>query len=412
MPISHLKMLRADNHPHQIVFQGRRFSKWVKLGLPVLCLAVLWFLYHAVPILFSSLIVSVGLYYLLNPVVDFLETHSIRRSAGTALVLLSLFFLFYLVWLRIMSFSSSIREEVDLDMFQKNIVQTVEKVIVFAEEQIPLIQRLVDGDPHLLEHSAKSEKNESHAKPLPAPTSAPSKRKLTQDIESFVRQQIMSRAFDMAKKVASLFANFLLISYFTFFFLKDGRTFKKNLIEWIPNRYFEPALKFFYELNRRMQSYLQNMLLDCTLVGTMVGLGSHFLGVPYPVVLGLAAFILNSMPLLGPALYTALGLIITIGTMDVDKSSHVALGYFGICVVSRLCDDFVFIPTIYGRSHHLHAVLVIAAVLVGESVAGAWGMFLAIPILSILLLGLQIVREISAGDVAPPLPLSAFHPFA
>ncbi len=416
MPGRHLHIDRADHLPHPVVFQGRRFSKWVKIGLPVVSLGILWLLYHEVPILFSSLIVSVGLYYLLNPVVDFLEKNSIRRWAGTALVFLGVFFLIYLIWLRLLGLSAEIREKVTLDIFQNRIVAAIGQVVNRAEEEVPLLKRWIEGDESLMAPGTDGE-DRSAVSSRP-PESSPGreelkkespKRNLSEDIKNFVLHQIMARAFDMAKQVASLFFNLVLISFFTFFLLKDGRKFKKNVIEWIPNRYFEPALKFSYELNRRMHSYLQSMLLDCSLVGVMVGVGSYLVGAKFPMVLGLIAFVLNAIPLLGPALYTVLGLILTVGM--VDNSSSIALGYLGVCVASRLCDDLIFIPTIYGRSHHLHPVLVITAVLVGESVAGAWGMFLAIPIVSILLLGLQIVREISAGDMAPPVPASAFHPF-
>ena len=81
-------------------------------------------------------------------------------------------------------------------------------------------------------------------------------------------------------------------------------------------------------------------------------------------------------------------------------------------MLSRVLDDLVFIPTIYGKSHHIHPVVVLCAVLIGETAAGIWGMFLAIPILSILFLGIHIVREISVGEEATPLPPSAFAPFA
>lgn len=184
---------------------------------------------------------------------------------------------------------------------------------------------------------------------------------------------------------------------------------EKTVIEWIPNRYFEPALKFFYELDRRMRAYLQSLLLDCVLVGLLMTLGCFIIGVPYPTVMGVIAMLLNSIPLLGRLAYGSLGLLITIG---VGSTPDIILGYGMVFALSWACDDFIFQPAIYGKSAHLHPVMVVAAVFVGESVAGVWGMFLCIPILSILLLGMGIIREISRGEDPAPIPAWAFMPYA
>jgi len=401
------------NQPGPVIFQGRRFSKWVKLGVPALGLGLFWFLNHEVPLLFTSLVISCGFYYMLNPVVDFLETRHMNRAVASIMVLIGITCVMYLIWLRFVAFGMDLRDRVDLDAFQKNMVNKVEGVMIWAQAKAPVLKRWIEPE------------IQSKEKPNPVVTKKTGKLpSVTDDVQSesvrrrafleeklsgFLKKLVVEQGPELARTLAGLVPNLILIPYFTFFFLKDGRKFKKTIIAWIPNQYFEPALKFFYEIGRRMRSYLQSMFLDCTLVGLLVGVGSALVGAPYPVVFGLIAFALNSIPLLGPLAYGATCLAITIGA---GKPSDVILGFIGVFFVSRICDDLIFIPTIYGKSHHMHQVLVICAVLLGESVAGIWGMFLAIPIISILFLGVGIIREISQGEEPVPLPSSASPPFA
>jgi predicted PurR-regulated permease PerM len=261
------------------------------------------------------------------------------------------------------------------------------------------------SEPVKIPGSAKSKKSSSSLEKAPESIKP---KTLEERIEEIVIKQMVAWAPNIAVKLAGLLPNLILIPYFTFFLLKDARTFKKTLIEWIPNRYFEPSLKFFYEMGRRMRSYLRNLLLDCFLVGILVGVCSALVGAPYPMVFGIIAFFLNSIPLVGPLLY---GIIFVVITLGAGKDSEIVLGVIGVFLLSRICDDLVFQPTIYGKSHHIHPVVVICAILIGETVAGLWGMFLAIPVLSILFLGIGIIREISLGEDAVRPPPSAFAPF-
>ena len=369
--------------PHSAFHRRRHLSPWVKFGLPGAGIVLLWLLYRGMPVLFTSLMLSWGLFYVLNPLVEFLESHSLRRGAASALVLLGLMVVFYIMWLRLLNVSVDLRAKVDLDEFQRNLIDRAHRVLIWAQEQAPMINRFT--------------------KEISMPD------RMGAFVDTQIRKYAHSFAFEGFILAGKFLLGTILTAYFTFFFLKDGRAFKKTVVRWIPNRYFEPALKFFYEMDRRMRSYLLSMLLDCGLVGLLVGIGSALVGAPYPVVFGLIAFALNTIPLVGPLFYGAICLIITIGA---GKPSEVILGFIGVFVLSRLCDDLIFMPTIYGKSHKIHPVLIVGVVLLGEHFAGAWGMFLAVPITSIILLGMKIAREISEGEDMTPLPPSAFTPFA
>jgi predicted PurR-regulated permease PerM len=395
-----------------VVFEGRRFSKWVKFGLPLIGLTCFWLLNHEAPLLFTSFMISWGLYYLLNPMVDYLERHSIRRGLASIIILFGFILIIYVVWLRFLTFSSDLRTKVDLDTFQRNIVNRLQSVGLWLENKVPTVKRYIQPEAESVEKTGAGNSKKviiRTQQELDQLEAVKLRTVIEEKLNSVIKKIIFEEAPDLLRTILGLIPNLILIPYFTFFFLKDGRFFKKTMIEWIPNRYFEPALKFFFEMSRRMRSYLQSTLLDCLLVGVFVGIGSYFVGAPYPVVLGTIAFIFNTIPLLGPLIYGAICIVIPVAA---GKSTDVIIGSIGVFVISRIFDDLFFTPVLYGKSHHLHPVVVVCSVLLGESIAGAWGMFLAIPITSLLILGASIIREISIGEDAKPLPDSFAAPFS
>lgn len=379
----------------------RRSHPWVPLLVAAAGLVLLWLIYRNTTLLFTSLVVSVALYYTLGPIVDFLESHSINRTAGSILLLFFLIFLIWLAWFRVVAVGLDIQNKIDVEVFQKNLVLQTEKATSWIECKIPSLKRIYETKGHVT--------NLAHAESrLDASELAPA-ISLAERIAGLLEKEIVSRIPDAIRTLAAALPNLILIPYMTFFLLRDAKQLRRALIVWVPNRYFEASMMFLYELDRRMQTYLQALFLDCLLVGLLVGIGSAIVGAPYPIAFGLIAFVLNSIPLLGPLLYGAICTFITIGA---GKPPEVVFGFLGLFALSRVCDDLIIVPTIYGRSQHIHPIAVVAAVLLGEALAGAWGMFLAIPITAILLLGIDIFRELSTADTGAEIPPWAFKPFA
>ncbi len=390
--------------------RAHRVQRWTFLVWPLVGLALLWFFSEAAPLLFTSLMVSWGLFYILNPVVDWMESHSLHRTFACALLLVGMVLAMWMSWTQLMHFSMELRNKVDLDVFQKNIVDVAEHAIVWSEDNIPALRRYIDPprpeEPQAVRPPASRSVN--HRPPAAKAAEANVPPTLRSRLDAALNQKLVEWVPMLLKKMLGLLPNLVLIPYFTFFFLKDSRHLKKKVVSWIPNRYFEPALKFLYEMDRRIHTYLKGVLLDCILVGLLVWAGSALVGAPHPVVFGLISGILNSIPLLGPLLYGAICAILTVGA----GKPEVLLGFVGVFVLSRVCDDLIFTPAIFGKSNHLHAVLVVSVVLLGEAVAGAWGMFLAIPVASIVILGVTIIREITMGHGARETGLRVPAPFA
>jgi predicted PurR-regulated permease PerM len=98
--------------------------------------------------------------------------------------------------------------------------------------------------------------------------------------------------------------------------------------------------------------------------------------------------------------------LLVVGTDFPDKVS-MAYSVIALFVIIRLLDDFVFIPTVVGKSLRLHPLLSILMLFVGGTIAGIAGLMLALPMLGIIML-LGETMEIILTDQR----LRARHAFA
>jgi len=171
----------------------------------------------------------------------------------------------------------------------------------------------------------------------------------------------------------------ILVPVLSFFLLKDADGFRRSAVWALPHSVRRRGYELFEELNATLAAYIRAQLLACLLVGITCGVGFAALGVPYPVLLGALAGVLEFVPLVGPFLAAIASAGLT--------ALHSPLLALWVCVflgVVRIIEDYVVYPRLIRRGIHLHPLAVIVAVLAGVELGGVAGIFLAIPAVAIV----------------------------
>ena len=188
----------------------------------------------------------------------------------------------------------------------------------------------------------------------------------------------------------------LLVPYLTYFILQDGNRFKKHLIHSVPNAFFEKTLLLFDRVDTSLRSYLVGLMKLTFLDTISLGLGLWFLGVPYPFMLGLIAAVLAWLPYAGSA--AGCVLVTVVAATDFPNEPVIIYGCMVLFICVRLLDDFVFLPLTVGRSQQLHPVLSVLMLFLGAAVAGPTGLLLVLPVLGIVAVIKDTVRQILTDD--------------
>jgi predicted PurR-regulated permease PerM len=206
----------------------------------------------------------------------------------------------------------------------------------------------------------------------------------------------------------------VLIPILAFFLLKDAEDFRRTALLALPiGRLRGHGAELFEELNDTLAAYIRAALLGCLLIGTVCTIAFMTIGVPYALLLGVLAGLLEFIPLVGP-LAVALGAGLVAGFHSVGQAVGVLL-FLGIL---RIIQDYVIFPRLIGRGIHMHPLAVILAILCGAELAGVVGIFLAIPVVAVLSvmyrhwLGYRGSAGLVADFLKPTAPLVAAAPEA
>ncbi len=176
----------------------------------------------------------------------------------------------------------------------------------------------------------------------------------------------------------------LLIPIITFFLLKEGGSFRQFLGHAVPNAYFEKTLFLSHAVNHAARLYFVGLFKLALLDILMITVGLWILGIHSALMLGVLVGLISQIPYVGPLAGCMVSLLV-VGT-DFPNTLSMAYGVIILFVCIRLLDDFVFIPTIVGKSLHLHPLLSILMLFVGGTIAGISGLMLALPMLGIIML--------------------------
>lgn len=199
-----------------------------------------------------------------------------------------------------------------------------------------------------------------------------------------LRTQLTSRlervATDAVPLVRNLFDTILdtvLVAVLSIYLLIDG----SRVAKWLRRNAPQPALANFVldTLQRNVGGYIRGQFLLAVLIGLLVGGGMFVFHVPYAVLLGVLAFILEFIPILGTLISGAICTLIAL-----TQGWLIAVGVLIYFVVVHVIEGDIVGPRIVGKAIGLHPVISIAALLAGSELFGIWGALLASPIAGVL----------------------------
>jgi predicted PurR-regulated permease PerM len=163
-----------------------------------------------------------------------------------------------------------------------------------------------------------------------------------------------------------------------FWVLKDLPTINEEMLLLAGDRRREEARVITGKVSRILGGYLRGQLMLSTATAIIVTIGLSVFGVPYSLVIGLLAGILNVIPWVGPALTAVIA-----GISAAFVSPWLILAGVGTSVVAQQITEIFVQPRVMSEQVDLHPLLVILSLLVGGVLFGFAGLVLAIPVAAI-----------------------------
>ncbi|MHA4807918.1 AI-2E family transporter [Flavitalea flava] len=181
--------------------------------------------------------------------------------------------------------------------------------------------------------------------------------------------------------------------FFSFFLLYYRRLITRFLVAVFKEENSLTVYDILARVQSSIRSYILGLLLEMVIVASATCLALWLLGVKYAILLGILTGLFNIIPYIGIITALLLSTLITFATAAAaGKVLLVIAAILGI----HLVDANVLLPLIVGSRLRINALITILAVIIGESIWGIIGMFLAIPIIAITKIVFDRIESLKA----------------
>ncbi len=189
---------------------------------------------------------------------------------------------------------------------------------------------------------------------------------------------LATTVFSVGSGALSLLFNSFLALVVGFWLLKDFDAIKREVVLLAGPRRKEEAAMLSARVSNVLGGYLKGQLVVSAATAVLVAIGLSIMGVPYALVLGLLAGVLNIIPWFGPIVAEIIAAIAA-----AFVSPWLALFAVLWIAASQQITDVFITPKVMSDQVDLHPLLVIFSLLVGATLAGFVGLLLAIPVAAI-----------------------------
>lgn len=326
------------------------------------------------------LILAMIFSYILDPFANRLQSAGLNRTFGITIILATVILILVFISTSVIPIIANQMAELTAQLSIENIRQIAVKV----ENQLTTkFDFLPDG---FLENNITSIFN-----------------------ELFNVNQISSIVSDALGIFTNIFSAVLVVPFAAFFFLKDGSKIRRDLLQLVPNKYFETTLTVIDKIEQRLGLYFRSVLFQSFLVALSSWTTLSIAGLDNSLSVGIAVGLANTIPYFGPILGYFLSIIVSI--IETGNFSMVAACILAIFVVQML-DNVLFQPMLFSRSADMHPVAILFIILIGAETAGIIGMLVAIPLATVVKITItqlswsfnnyQIFRRDIANTSPPP----------
>lgn len=182
------------------------------------------------------------------------------------------------------------------------------------------------------------------------------------------------------------------------YWISERDRVEQVFLRLLPKRKRGTARKTWQLIDLKLGAFVRGQLLLMVLVGTVLSLVFWAIGLPYWLLVGAFAGIVEVVPVIGPlaagALAIGVGLTVSVTT---------AVWAGAAVLIVRLLEDYLVMPRVLGDAVGLSPLLVLVAVAACGVVFGGLAVLLAIPVAAVLvtLLDVLVLKKDPAEEDVP-----------
>ncbi|MGZ5050256.1 MAG: AI-2E family transporter [Methylobacter sp.] len=194
-------------------------------------------------------------------------------------------------------------------------------------------------------------------------------------------QSVLSLSAASVVGLVSAMIYLFLVPMMVFFFLKD----KELLISWFLQ--FMPkdnnlTVRVWEEVDMQIGNYVRGKFAEVFILWAVSYLTYMLMDLNYAMLLAVLMGVQVIIPYIGATLVTfpVLGVALVQWGLSSDEFMYVVVAYS----IIQALDGVVLVPILFSEAVNLHAIAIIVAILFFGGLWGFWGVFLAIPLATVV----------------------------
>lgn len=304
--------------------------------------------------IFLPILLAGIFFYLLEPVVDFLENKGVKR-------VLSIVMIYVAVTLVIAGIITLI-----IPPLKSQIQDLARSTPALIQEVKGMISQLTDT--WVFEKASSS--LQSNADKIG--------KKLSESISAYssnFKHGIAATVGTITEIVLAI----AMLPILLFYLLKDGKNLPNYIVRFLPNTLHGEAKRILRDMNKGLSSYIRGQILVSVCVGILLFIGYLIIGLKYPLVLAAIGTITNVVPYLGPIIA-----VIPAAVIAIVQSPFMLVKLAIVWSIAQLLESKGISPLVMGKSLNVHPVTVIFVIIIAGNLFGIIGIIFAVPGYTIL----------------------------
>ena len=335
------------------------------LALNIFMITRISYIFEPIQIAFSiigpPIIFAVIFYYLLTPLVDWLEKKRFSRNTAIA-------FVFSVVILLIIGGMNYI-----VPIIQRQVASLIDTWPEYWRNFIGQVETLFNIE--VLSDFMNQTEDTSVIETL------------TEQTTSLLNATVGGIG-SVIGTITRVFITLFTMPFVLFYLLKDGKQIPYRVSRYIPTKARPTVNKLLIDINRQISYYVRGQLIVAIFVGFMFYIGFSIVGLDFALTLGIFAGFMNLIPYLGSFIATIPALIIAV--VDSPFMLFKVLIVFGF---EQLLEGRVISPQVLGNSLKIHPVNIIFLLLVAGRLFGLMGVVFGIPGYAIIRIVVSMLFE-------------------
>ena len=213
--------------------------------------------------------------------------------------------------------------------------------------------------------------------------------------------QLTGKALTIVLSVVSVISGLVIVPILAFYILLDADRLSQGFLRLFPPNARAQVNLVMQDIDQVLAGFIRGQIIVAAFVAVSVTLALLLLRIPYALLIGLFAGVVDMIPYVGAIAGAIPAVLIALFTHGIGWALVVVAAFLLIYEV----EGHFVAPSIVGKRVGLSALLVVIAILVGAEFGGIVGMFVAVPIGAIIrVMWKRLAYPLEVPEVTTPLP--------